>query len=113
MDPNEIATHPGKLAITSSYGVVYIFASELFPTEVRNVGVGGSSMSARVGGILCPYVNLLGDVWTPFPLIVYGSLAFVGGACALFLPETLNKKLPETLTDGRYFGVKEKKVNNA
>ena len=37
----------GKLAITSSYGVVYIFSAELYPTVVRNVGLGVSSMSAR------------------------------------------------------------------
>merc|ERR1712218_91623 len=44
----------GKLAITSSYGTVYIFSAELFPTVVRNVGMGATSMSGRVGGILCP-----------------------------------------------------------
>ena len=49
----------GKLAITSSYGTVYIFSAELFPTSVRNVGMGAASMSARLGGIICPYINML------------------------------------------------------
>ena len=49
----------GKLAITSSYGTVYIFSAELFPTVVRNVGMGTASLSARIGGILCPYINML------------------------------------------------------
>ncbi len=99
----------GKLAITASYGVVYIFSTEQFPTEVRNVGIGGCSMCARIGGILCPYINLLNDFWTPMPLIIYGVLAAVAGSLALLLPETLNKKLPETLADGEEFG----KKNNA
>ena len=37
----------GKLAITSSYGIIYIFSAELYPTTVRNMGMGASSMAAR------------------------------------------------------------------
>ena len=37
----------GKLAITSSYGTVYIFTAELFPTVIRNVGMGTTSLCAR------------------------------------------------------------------
>ena len=93
----------GKLAITSSYGVVYIYSAEIFPTEVRNAGVGGASVCARIGGILCPYVNLLAEWWAPLPSLAYGSLAIFAGLLALLLPETLNKKLPETLEDGANF----------
>ena len=38
---------------------VYIFSAELFPTVVRNVGMGTSSLCARIGGIICPYINML------------------------------------------------------
>lgn len=100
----------GKLAITSSYGTVYIFSAELYPTVVRNVGMGASSMSARVGGIVCPYINMLSDFWTPLPLIIYGGLAFTGGILALFLPETLGRRLPETIQDGENFGLKDDSV---
>lgn len=104
----------GKMAITSSYGTVYIFSAEQFPTPVRNVGLGAASMVARFGGILAPYINLLADVWKPFPLIIFGSLSFVCGLMSLFLPETLNKKLPETIEEGENFGKKSpKKVNVA
>jgi len=95
----------GKLAITSSYGTVYIFSAELYPTTVRNVGMGASSMSARLGGILCPYINMLSDLWTPLPLIIYGGLALAGGLLTLLLPETLGRKLPETIRDGETFGL--------
>jgi len=33
------------------------------------------------------------------PLIIYGSLALLVGAWSLVLPETLNKKLPDTIED--------------
>ena len=48
----------------------------------------------RIGGILCPYVNMLSDFWTPLPLIIYGTLATVGGLLALLLPETLGRMQP-------------------
>ena len=49
----------GKMCITSTYAIIYVFTAELFPTVVRNVAVGSSSMIARVGGAVAPYINLL------------------------------------------------------
>ncbi|XP_054736321.1 organic cation transporter protein-like [Anastrepha obliqua] len=94
----------GKLAITASYGTVYIFSAEQFPTVVRNVGLGASSMVARIGGILAPFINMLSNVWRPLPLIIFGSAAFMGGLLSLLLPETLNKPTLETIDDGENFG---------
>ncbi|KAK6633937.1 hypothetical protein RUM44_004544 [Polyplax serrata] len=93
----------GKLAITSSYGTVYVFSTEQFPTVIRNAGLGACSMSARVGGIMAPYINLLADYWSPLPLLIFGGLALLAGGLALLLPETLNRKLPETIADGENF----------
>ncbi|XP_066583217.1 organic cation transporter protein isoform X2 [Prorops nasuta] len=44
----------GKLAITSSYGAIYVFTAEQFPTVIRNVGLGASSTFARIGGVMAP-----------------------------------------------------------
>ncbi|XP_014247403.1 organic cation transporter protein isoform X2 [Cimex lectularius] len=98
----------GKLAITASYGTVYVFTAEQFPTVIRNVGLGAGSTFARVGGILAPYVNYMAEIWAPLPLIIFGTMALVSGSSALLLPETLNRRLPETIEDGEQFGKKAK-----
>ncbi|XP_066254566.1 organic cation transporter protein-like [Euwallacea similis] len=99
----------GKISITVSYGTVYIFSAEQFPTVVRNAGLGASSTFARLGSIVAPYINMMARIWQPFPLLVFGSLALSGGVLSLLLPETLNKKLPETLEEGENFGKKPKR----
>jgi OCT family organic cation transporter-like MFS transporter 4/5 len=96
----------GKLAITSSYGTIYVFSTEQFPTVIRNVALGACSTCARVGGILAPYFNLLGDFWKPLPYIIFGTMAVTGGLLSLMLPETVNKNLPETIQDGEHYGEK-------
>lgn len=47
----------GKLAITASYGTIYIFSTEQFPTVIRNAGLGAGSMSARLGSVFAPLIN--------------------------------------------------------
>ncbi|XP_012259249.2 organic cation transporter protein-like [Athalia rosae] len=93
----------GKMAITSSYGAVYVFAAEQFPTSIRNVGLGACSTSARFGGILAPYINHLAEVWQHMPLVIFGFSSLIVGLLSLFLPETLNTKLPETVQDVENF----------
>ncbi|ENN83449.1 hypothetical protein YQE_00193, partial [Dendroctonus ponderosae] len=100
----------GKLAITASYGAVYVFSTEQFPTVVRNAGLGAGSMCARVGSVTAPYVNIMTHIWKPLPLLIFGALAFIGGLMSLTLPETLNRKLPESFEEGESFGKRTKEA---
>ncbi|CAD1470638.1 unnamed protein product [Heterotrigona itama] len=99
----------GKLTITSSYGAIYVFTAEQFPTVIRNVGLGASSTFARIGGVIAPHVIHLSEIWMPLPFVIFGACVLFGGAMSLLLPETLNKKLPESIQDGELFGKKLKK----
>ena len=51
-------------------------------------------MIARIGGIVAP---LLAGLSGKAPLIIMGGSSLVGGLLAIFLPETLGAKLPETI----------------
>lgn len=90
----------GKFGATACFTIVFVYTAEMFPTEIRSTAVGSSSTCARIGGILAPQVAYLGSLWTPLPFIVMGGSAFIGGVIALInLPETLGKRLPETMAE--------------
>ncbi|KAK3798081.1 hypothetical protein RRG08_034637 [Elysia crispata] len=99
----------GKFGITVGFAVVYVYAVELFPTVMRNSALGLCSFTARIGGILAPYIGdlsgiLAGDLGIALPLVIFGSLSITAGLLVLFLPETRNTKLPDTLDDVKKFG---------
>lgn len=94
----------GKMSITASYGAIYVFSAEQFPTVIRNVALGAASMSARVGGIAAPYLIYLAEFWKPAPFFIFGVAVLIGGMLSTFLPETLDTELPETIADGERFG---------
>ncbi|XP_077865179.1 organic cation transporter protein-like [Saccoglossus kowalevskii] len=94
----------GKMFVTSAFGDIYIFSAEIFPTCVRNAGIGISSTMARIGTIASPFIMLLITHWRPLPFIIMGIISIVGGMFSLLLPETSKQKLPETLEEGELFG---------
>ena len=47
----------GKFMITASFAMVYQYATEMFPTIVRNAGIGSCSTFSRIGSIIAPYVG--------------------------------------------------------
>lgn len=46
-----------KFLASASYAIIYIYANELFPTNVRNTGMGICSMVARIGAIIGTFCN--------------------------------------------------------
>lgn len=46
----------GKIGAAAAFAVIYVWSAELYPTVVRNVGMGASSSCARIGGMVSPYI---------------------------------------------------------
>ncbi|CAF3695720.1 unnamed protein product [Rotaria sp. Silwood1] len=89
-----------KFLSSGSYAIIYIYANELFPTNVRNTGMGICSMVARVGAIIGTYSNdNLTRLWIHLPIIFYGSVSLIAALLALLFPETLNQPLPQSVDD--------------
>jgi len=90
----------GKMFLALSFGAAFIYLPEIFPTIIRNVGVGTLSFFSRAGGLLAPQLVLIGvytDVY--IPVIVTGCLAIIGGIVTITAPETKGKELPNFIED--------------
>jgi len=91
----------GKFAITGSFSMVFVYAVEVFPTVIRNAGLGSASVLARVGGIVAPYIGReLGKVSKSAPLYIFGVTSVLAAILVLFLPETKGLTPPDTLEEG-------------
>ncbi|XP_077360531.1 solute carrier family 22 member 6 [Festucalex cinctus] len=89
----------GKAFTSASFTTVYLYTGELYPTIIRQTGMGLVSTMARVGSMAAPAVLILDEVFPALPSIVYGGAAVLASGFACFLPETLNVPLPDTIQD--------------
>uniref|UniRef100_A0A669CTJ8 Solute carrier family 22 member 13b n=1 Tax=Oreochromis niloticus TaxID=8128 RepID=A0A669CTJ8_ORENI len=83
----------GKFSATASFSTAYVYTAELYPTVLRQNGVGLNSMCARVAGIVAPLIRLLESYHHIIPMLVYGITPFAAGCFSFLLPETLNVEL--------------------
>ncbi|CAH2087180.1 unnamed protein product [Euphydryas editha] len=100
----------GKFSITVSYSSVYIYVSEVFPTNVRQSLLAICSSIGRVGSTLAPLTPLLTLYYDNLPAIFFGSLALVASVLVFSLPETINVPLPDTVEEAERLS---KRKNNA
>ncbi|XP_072887470.1 solute carrier family 22 member 6-A-like isoform X3 [Hemitrygon akajei] len=89
----------GKGCLAATFSGCYLHTGELFPTVVRQTGMGLSSSMARLGAMVAPVVRMSGDYIPFLPSTIYGGMAVIAGVTAFFLLETRNVPLPETIDD--------------
>ncbi len=49
----------GKFAVSSSWNVMFVHGPEIFPTVIRHIGSGSSSVVGRFGSIAAPFMKNL------------------------------------------------------
>lgn len=94
------------VGMSISFPTVYLYAGELFPTVIRNVGIGVASMIARIGSMVAPFVIAFKVLSPAIPPLILGVIPLIGALLALRLPETCGQPLPASIEDAEEFGKK-------
>ncbi|NWX14092.1 S226A protein, partial [Aegotheles bennettii] len=89
----------GKGCLAASFNCVFLYTGELYPTVIRQTGMGLANTMSRLGSITAPLVKMAGEVFPMLPFIIYGTAPVVSGLVAALLPETRNMALPETVEE--------------
>lgn len=91
------------LALILTFSTLYIVAGEVFPTIIRNQGVGSCSIFGRIGSMVAPFVVNSIIVFPWMPPLVFGVAMLLASVTCYWLPETKNIELPETISDVEKF----------
>ncbi|XP_063077134.1 solute carrier family 22 member 7-like isoform X2 [Engraulis encrasicolus] len=89
----------GKGLSEAAFTILFLYTTELYPTVVRQTGIGYTSFLARMGVAVAPLVILLEDVWKLLPSIVFCAVSVLAGLVTCLLPETRDVPLPEFIDD--------------
>lgn len=90
----------GSLCLSVSFYTGKVYTGELFPTVVRAAGVAVCSMSSNVGCIISPFlVEYVDEIAHWIIPALFGVIPIIGAVFCYWLPETLNRKLPETIEE--------------
>ncbi|XP_028027458.1 organic cation transporter protein-like [Bombyx mandarina] len=101
----------GKFSITIAYSSVYIYVSEVFPTNVRQSLLAVCSSTGRIGSTLAPLTPLLALYYEKLPVIFFGTLAVLAGMLVFTLPETINVRLPDTIEEAERLSNRKNEEN--
>ncbi|XP_041980312.1 organic cation transporter protein-like [Aricia agestis] len=103
----------GKFGISIVFTSLYLFTSELYPTEYRHTLLAFSSMIGRIGSITAPLTPVLADYWHGTPSMMFGIMGMISGLLVLTQPETLGLKMPDTLAEAEALGRPESKAKQS
>ncbi|CAN1252782.1 Organic cation/carnitine transporter 4 [Linum perenne] len=84
----------GIFGMAGTYNLLFIYVAELFPTVVRNVALGCVTQVTQLAAILAPFIVVFGG---SLPLAIFGACGLVGALMCIFLPDTLNQPMYDTI----------------
>ncbi|XP_075692938.1 solute carrier family 22 member 20-like [Rhinoderma darwinii] len=89
----------GKAFLACSITCMYLYTGELYPTEIRQTGMGFSAMNARLGSAVASVLHLTGDFSATILPMLFGITPIIAGFFSCFLLETKDSSLPDTINE--------------
>ena len=86
-----------RFTITMAYGVFSVYCLEIYPTPVRAIGYGITSIFNNIGGIIIPLI--VEQVSHRTINFIFAILSGSNGVLMFFLEETVGKPMPETIKE--------------
>eukprot|EP00106_Octopus_bimaculoides_P000524 XP_014767966.1 PREDICTED: solute carrier family 22 member 6-like [Octopus bimaculoides] len=98
---NTVCSMMGMFGISASYCVIWLYTPEVYPTNLRNIGLGFLTLCGSIGSMISPFsrILMLYVPWLPGTIFAVGSLASV--CLLIFMPETQHLQMPTTMNDVR------------
>ncbi|XP_067684295.1 solute carrier family 22 member 6-A-like isoform X2 [Haliotis asinina] len=87
----------GKVFIGATFVSLLLFTTEVYPTNVRNIGLGINSTTGRIGSLLAPFTAILMKHVAWLPGVLMSSCCFLSALAVVLLPETKGTELPNTI----------------
>lgn len=97
-----------RFGIVIAYNSSAQYATEIIPTSVRGQGVVLVHIAGYAFTFLSSYILYLSHFMNYLPSLVLGGLSVLGAGVCLLLPETLHRKIPDTLAEAEEFGKGER-----
>ncbi|XP_055695059.1 organic cation transporter protein [Lutzomyia longipalpis] len=88
----------GKFTISAGNTIMPVYTAELYPTAIRNAGVGACNVAAGLALILTPYLEMLNKIEKHLLMTLLTAWTIFGGIVVIFLPES-RKHTPAVSTD--------------
>ncbi|XP_046552947.1 organic cation transporter protein-like [Haliotis rubra] len=86
-----------KFGIGNGWGAMQILSTEMYPTVIRNLGYGAANTTARIGGIIAPYIFTVKKGYVFVPFMVVGATSAACAAMTMLLKETRGLPLSDTM----------------
>ncbi|XP_044537966.1 solute carrier family 22 member 20-like [Gracilinanus agilis] len=103
----------GKGSLAGVISCLFLYTMELYPTEIRQIGMSIGSFSSRFGSLLSPIVFIIGSYSSNLQPLLFGIVPILSAIAASFLIETHGFPLLETIqeTENRVKKAQSPKAN--